>query len=444
MRFKIYSVWVEWAQSAEGDNDVSYQKLMLRRVSFAGAILMGATLALTGCATAGAGDGPREITFHMSKPEAIPYFRELTDQFNEEQSEVRVTLDTASNLSAGFLRGNPPDVGLLNYNMEMSRFMERGALSDLSDMPEADRIRPDVQDLVDQYATYPGRTSVLPYSVAAASVIYNVQMFEDNGLEVPKTWDELIALCDTLQAAGITPIYSTFKDPWTVGQGLFDYTVGGSIDVASFYDEMNTLGTEVGPDSEVSFEKTLEDPMEKMVQLASYSNGDAESRAYGDGNVAFANGEAAMYMQGPWALGEIAKTAPDLELGTFPLPVTDDPEDLKVRVNLDLALWIPEASSDQDAARTFASYLMQKDVMDDFNAQYLGFGTTTDSAPATDERILGMQEYYDDAAFYQGPSRAIPLTIPTDNYIQAIVTGTDIDRTLERLDADWARLALRG
>lgn len=407
------------------------------------ALALGTTLALGGCA-ASPGAGPTEITFHMSKPEAIPFFRDLATQFNGEQEEVRVSLDTASNLSAGFLRGNPPDVGLLNYNMEMSRFMERGALSDLSDMPEAERIRPDVQDLVDQYATYPGRTSVLPYSVAAASVIYNVQMFEDNGLEVPTTWSELIEVCNTLRDAGITPIYSTYKEPWTVGQGLFDYTVGGSIDVAGFYEEMNELGTEVGPDSPVSFEKTLKEPVEKMVELAGYSNPDAESRGYGDGNVAFANGEAAMYLQGPWALGEIAKTNPDLQLGTFPLPVTDDPEDRKVRVNLDLALWIPEASTDKDAARQFVSYLMQKDVMDEYNAQFLAFGTTTDAAPATDERILGMQEYYDEARFYQGPSRAIPLTIPTDNYLQAVVTGASVDRTLQQLDDDWARLALRG
>jgi raffinose/stachyose/melibiose transport system substrate-binding protein len=380
----------------------------------------------------------------MSKPEAIPFFRDLAEQFNAKQTDVEVSLDTASNLSAGFLRGNPPDVGLLNYNMEMSRFMERGALSDLSDLPEAERIRPDVQDLVDQYATYPGRTSVLPYSVAAASVIYNVQMFEDNGLQVPTTWAELIAVCDTLQAAGITPIYSTYKEPWTVGQGLFDYTVGGTIDVADFYDQMNELGTEVGPDSPVSFQKALKEPVERMVELAAYSNPDAESRGYGDGNVAFANGEAAMYLQGPWALGEIAKTDPDLRLGTFPLPVTDDPDDLKVRVNLDLALWIPEASTDKEAARQFVSYLMQPEVMNDYNAQFLAFGTTTDAAPATDERILGMQEYYDEARFYQGPSRAIPLTIPTDNYLQAIVTGASIDRMLAQLDDDWARLALRG
>ena len=422
---------------------MSYSRKARLRLGSIPAILVGSALALGGCA-ANAGSGPAEITFHMSKPEAIPFFRELTEQFNSEQSDVRVTLDTASNLSAGFLRGDPPDVGLLNYNMEMSRFMERGALSDLSDMPEAQRIRPDVQELVDQYATFPGRTSVLPYSVAAASVIYNVQIFEDNGISVPTTWDELIAACETLEAAGITPIYSTYKEPWTVGQGLFDYTVGGSIDVADFYEQMNELGTEVGPDSPVSFQKTLHDPVERMVELAEYSNENAASRGYGDGNVAFAKGEAAMYLQGPWALGEIAKTAPDLELGTFPLPVTDDPDDLKVRVNLDLALWIPEVGGDQGAARQFVSYLMQQDVMDEFNAEFLAFGTTTEAAAATDERILGMQQYYDEAKFYQGPSRAIPLTIPTDNYLQAIVTGADIDETLAKLDDDWARLALRG
>ncbi|MCU1442862.1 MAG: carbohydrate-binding protein [Cryobacterium sp.] len=426
-----------------GDKEVSNKKFLRSRLFIGLATILGSSLALSGCAATSSG-GPAEITFTLSKPEAIPFFRDLTEQFNSEQSDVHVTLDTASNLSAGFLRGNPPDVGLLNYNMEMSRFMERGALSDLSDMPEAKRIRPDVLELVDQYPTYPGRTSVLPYSVAAASVIYNTQIFKDNGLKVPTTWDELIAVCDELKAAGITPIYSTFKEPWSVGQGLFDYTVGGTIDVAQFFDKLNAEGTKVGPNSAVSFEKTLQEPVQKMVKLAGYTNKDASSRSYGDGNVAFAKGEAAMYMQGPWALGEIAKTNPDLQLGTFPLPVTNDPNDLKVRVNLDLAAWIPEDSDNKKAAREFVSYIMQQDIMDKYNAAFLGFGTTKDAAPATDPRILGMQKYYDEGKFYQGASKFVSLSIPTDNYMQAVVTGGDPNATLRRLDADWARLALRG
>lgn len=412
-----------------------------RRSFLAGASAAALLPAVAGCSSS----GRERMQFHLSKPEAIPYFRRLIGEFNASQNDIEVVFDTSSNLQAGFLRGNPPDLGLLNYNMEMARFMERGALSDLSDLPEAARILPPVQELVDQYATYPGRTSVLPYSVMAASVIYNKALFDQHGVQVPQTWDQLIAVCDRLKAADVTPFYATFKEPWSVAQGWFDYTVGGMVDVAAFFEQLKAQGTDVGPNSPVSFSKDFAEPTHRMTMLASqYTNRDAASRAYGDGNLAFAQGRAAMYLQGPWAFGEIAKTAPDLDLGTFPLPVTNDPEDTKVRVNLDLALWIPEASTEKEAAREFVSYLMQPDVMDEFNAHFLAFGTTTDSAPATDERILGMQEYYDEAKFYQGPSRAIPLTIPTDNYIQAMVTGGDIDQTLERLDADWARLALRG
>jgi raffinose/stachyose/melibiose transport system substrate-binding protein len=409
------------------------------------ALATGALLSLIGSSLAAcASDGPTEVRFHLSKPEAIPYFRDLIEEYNASQDDVRVVFDTSSNLQAGFLRGNPPDLGLLNYNMEMARFMERGALSDLSDMPEADRILPGVQELVDQYATYPGRTSVLPYSVMAASVIYNTQIFEDNGVEVPETWDELIEVCETLKANGVTPFYATFKDPWTIGQGWFDYTVGGSIDVADFYTQMNELGTEVGPDSPVSFQRDFIDPVDQMTELTdNYVNQDAASRGYGDGNLAFAKGEAAMYLQGPWAFGEIAKTDPDLKLGTFPLPMTDSAEDLEVRVNIDLAAWIPEASNHKEEARDFLTYLFQQDVMDEYNAAFLGYGTTTEAAPVTDPRIIGMKEYYDEAKFYQGPSKAIPQTIPTDNYMQGVVAGSDAESTLAVMDADWARLALR-
>ena len=167
------------------------------------------------------------------------------------------------------------------------------------------------------------------------------------------------------------------------------------------------------------------------------------AEGYGDGNLAFGKGEAAMYLQGPWAFSEIDKTDPNLDLGTFPLPMTGSADDLKVRVNLDLAAWIPEASKHKEAAREFLTYLFQKNVMDDYNAAFLGYGTTTDSAPVTDPRILGMKKYFDEAKFYQGPSKSIPLTIPTENYMQGIVTGSNPTGTLQTMDADWARLALR-
>ena len=177
---------------------------------------------------------------------------------------------------------------------------------------------------------------MIPFSVAAASVIYNKRIFADNDLEVPTTWDELLAVCETLKGADVTPIYGTFPEIWTVTQGIFDYVVGGRIDVRDFFDQLNAIGEDVGPDSEVSFQRTLAEPVQQMLELLPYFNEDASARSYGDGNTAMANGEAAMYLQGPWALVEIEKAGTDIELGSFPLPVTDDPADLRIRVNIDL------------------------------------------------------------------------------------------------------------
>ncbi|WP_417218557.1 ABC transporter substrate-binding protein [Arthrobacter sp.] len=400
----------------------------------------GAAAALSGCST---GKPRTEITFHQSKPEAIGYFKDLAGRFNASQSRIRVIHDSTSSLAGAFVRGNPPDIAALNYNLEMGRFMERGALSDLSDLPEASAIRDDVKQLADQYATYAGRTSVLPYSVTAASVIYNKAVFAHHSLEIPETWSDMIQLCETLADAGTTPIYGTYRDPWTVTQGLFDYTVGGMVDVQAFYRHMHDLGTAVGPESPVSFEKTLGEPVTRMTRLAAFSNANARSRGYGDGNTAMAKGKAAMIMQGPWAFGEIAKTNPSLDLGTFPLPMTDDPADRKIRVNIDLSLWIPEDSRQQEAAREFLSFLMKPEIQDAYNREFLGFGTRNDDDQKPDPRIAQMRGYYDDSRFYMGASQFIPRMIPAENYIQSIAVGAPVDPTLRALDQDWARLALR-
>ncbi|WP_311258106.1 extracellular solute-binding protein [Microbacterium sp. WCS2018Hpa-9] len=399
--------------------------------------------ALTGCSTAG---GTETIRFTFSKREAIEFMTELVAQYNASQDKVRVEIDTSGVdvVSASFVRGNPPDIMLANYNYEIARFVQRCALTDLSGTEAASTIRDDLQPLMEQYGSCEGRTSALPYSVMGASVIYNKEIFEQQGLEVPQTWDELLAVCDQLKEAGIDPFYGTFKDDWTVAQGWYDYTAGGSVDVIDFFDTLAEEGTEVGPDSEVSFQNDFAEPMERMLQLATeYTNADAASRGYGDGNLAFGKGEAAMYLQGPWAFSEIEKTAPDLALGTFPLPMTDDPADLGVRVNMDLAAMIPEGSQHQEAARDFLEYLFLPENIEEYNASQLGFTPTNDAPAPDDPRVEGMVEYYDNGQIYQGPSVLVPRTLPVFNYAQAMVLGASTTSTLRTMDADWARIAFR-
>ena len=420
------------------------QPSLSRRSFLLGAGALGAVGALAGCAPAqGSSSAATEITFYVSKPEVISYFDGVIEQFHRSQDKVRVIRDSTSNMSANFVRNQPPDLGCWNYNFAVAAFVKHGALSDLSDTAEAKSINPQLWPLLKQTADYPGRTSAIPYSMMAASVIYNKDIFAQHGLSVPTTWPELVAVCKILQDTGIAPFYNTIKDSWTVAQGLFDYSVGGMVDVPQFFSTLNGEGTSVKAGSAASFEKNFKAPMERMAELATFANKDAASRGYADGNLAFAQGKSAMYMQGPWALNEIAKTAPAMNLGTFPLPVTDNPADLKVRVNVDLALWIPEASKKKDAARQFLSFLMRPEINDKYNADNNGFGVRKDAPPASNPALAGMQKYYDDAAFYLGASQLIPAAIPVANYAQSIALGAASEAPLQTLDADWARLALR-
>lgn len=405
--------------------------------------LVAAAGPLSSCST-GSGSGATQIRFLMNKPEVVEYFRDLVTDYNASQSAVDVFLDTTpTSITAQFVRGAPPDIACYNYNLEAANFVRRGVLSDLSDLPVTEEISDDVQDLVGQFATYEDETSVLPYSITAAGVIYNQRLFEQHGVEVPRTWSELIAACETFQAAGVVPIYLTYRETWTIQQGLFDYAIGSMVDVADFYARLDEVGTAFEPGSPTSFSAVMREPVERMVELASYANPDAASRNYPDGNLAFASGEAAMYLQGPWALGEIAKVDPDLPVGTFPLPMTDDPADTKVRVNLDLALWIPRSTPNEDAARDFLQYLMQPEVINAYNIDNQAYSPLEDAPPQPDPRLEGLQSYVDEGRFYQGAGTYIPPTVPVGNYLQQAVLTGDADELLQTLDADWRRLALR-
>lgn len=150
-----------------------------------------------------------------------------------------------------------------------------------------------------------------------------------------------------------------------------------------------------------------------------------------------------MYMQGPWAFSEIAKTDPDLNLGTFPLPMTNDPADLKVRVNVDLALMIPNEAANPEAAKDFLEFLYQPDVIAAYNESQLGINPTIDGEQTDDPRVQGALAYYNEAQFYQGPSVLVPKTIPVFNYNQSMLISSDPTASLKTMDEDWARLAER-
>lgn len=421
------------------------RRSMMKALGFGAAALAGPGL-VAGCSSAGGGGGPTRIVFEETKPEVVPYFNNLVAKFNATHPNIVVTHDFTSSLIAEFVRGNPPAIDCDNYNLTTSIFVARGVLADLSGLPQAQTIDPNIQALVSQYASFHGETSVLPYSVAAEGVIYNVDLFDRVGVSsVPTTWTEFLGVCEKFKSANITPIYQTFGDTWTTQQGLFDYTVGGMVDVAGFYKQLNAEGTNLGSGSTVSFEKDFTPALQRMLSLNPYFNTNPIAQHYAQGNQAFAASQAGMYMQGPWAVGEVLTINPKLKMGTFPLPATDDASQTKCRVNLDLAIWLPrsQAPAQRDAAIQFLDYLMQPSVMNAYNQANLAFSPLKNAPPQTSPLVSGLNSYVSSGRFYQGAGTYVPNTIPVGNLIQEMMLTGNVGGFTTSMDSAFKRLAIR-
>jgi len=432
----------EPSEASGGTGPVLNRRSMMKALGLGAAALAGPGL-LAGCSSSG---GATRIVFEETKPEVVPYFNNLVAKFNAAHPQIVVTHDFTSSLIAEFVRGNPPAIDCDNYNLTTSIFVARGVLADLAGLPQAKLINPDIQALVSQYASYYGETSVLPYSVAAEGVIYNVDLFDKVGVSsVPTTWSEFLAVCEKFKSANITPVYQTFGDTWTTQQGLFDYTVGGMIDVAGFYQQLAREGTNLGPASAVSFEKDFTAPCQKMLSLTPYFNSNPIAKHYADGNLAFASSQAGMYMQGPWAVGEVLAINPKLKMGTFPLPATDEASQTKCRVNLDLAIWLPrsQAPAQRAAAIAFLDYLMQPSVINAYNQTNLAFSPLLNAPPQSSPIVSGLNQYVSSGRFYQGAGTYVPITIPVGNFIQEMMLTGNVSGFTSSMDGAFKRLAIR-
>ena len=143
------------------------------------------------------------------------------------------------------MKDKAPDVITLNANGGFGKLAQAGVFYDFSDEPVLETINPAVQEILADLGNKEGEVNGLGYVNNANGVIYNQDIFEEQGLEVPETWDEFIAVCDALEDAGITPFYGTLADSWT---GLPSFNALGAYPAQDdFFDKMRAAGRERRP-----------------------------------------------------------------------------------------------------------------------------------------------------------------------------------------------------
>ena len=264
----------------------------------------------------------------------------------------------------------------MGYN-ELSK---AGVFTDLSKDNVLEKVQPAyiqmLKDITGQEKIY-----AVPFAANAVGVIYNKVIFNELGLEVPKTWDEFVELSETIQKAGKVPFYHTYKDAWTLLPSF--NALAANTQGADFYEQLNKGKVLAG--------KRYKEAVEKMVVLSKYGHKNQQGVAYNDGNTAFANGESAMYLQGIWAIPEIKKANPDIELGVFPFPATNNPDEIKVISGVDLLYGLSAKSEHPKEAKKFIEFMLQdenaKQYIEEQNAFSALKGITQDNPTVADLKV---------------------------------------------------------
>jgi raffinose/stachyose/melibiose transport system substrate-binding protein len=272
---------------------------------------------MAGCSSSkegGSSDGVQEITFMVwddleaSEDLITKGYKDSIDRFNKDYegkyhcTPITTNLEEYYNKLNTLVAGNEtPDVFIVSPGANMNDYVIPGVAAKLDDYLNADGWKQTfTSDAVFAGGTYGDEAKNgagiygIPLNIAAACVFYNTEMFADAGAEVPTTFDELLTACQKLQDKGYTPITISAGTAWCLSM------------VAGYLCDRNGLNL-----SDVKDHKTdwMDDKVitagKQIQELSQYF----QPTAAGDDNdiatAAFYNGNAAILIQGSWAIGQI-------------------------------------------------------------------------------------------------------------------------------------------
>lgn len=395
-------------------------------------VLLLGCFSLVGCGKEEGGKKTKIELVHY-KPEAVSYFEEVEKKFNESHKDIELKIsspnDAMTVLKTRFIREDNPDIIGIGGEFNFSNFIDAGMLMDISDFDGLKDIRRKYLDIDENLKFVPTKgTYGVPYMANAAGILYNKDMFQENGWQIPETWDELLALCEEIKKAGKLPFYMGYKDTWTC---LSPWnSAASSLTDATVCKDVNKGKT--------TFSKEYVTVAEQMKKLLAYGPEDFVAYSYNDACTAFARGESAMYMIGSYAVPQIKSVNPDMNIDSFVYPASNNKEENVLTSGVDLQFCVMNDCPDKEAAYEVLRFLLRDEnvqaYMDDQNGVPCKEGKFT-LAPMLD----GMKEYIEEEKVTDYQDHFYPSEMAVDAMIQTYLLDGDTKKFLEKFDEAWIR-----
>lgn len=396
------------------------------------AFSMLAAVILPGCGS-DENSGKTEIEILQYKPEAATYFDQVEEQFNATHDDIHLTIsspnDASTIMRTRFIREDYPDIIGIGGDINYSYYVDADILADVSDYEGLSDVKQSYIDILENLEITPkDGTYGVPYVANAAGILYNKDMFEEHGWEIPESWSELIDLCEEIQAEGILPFYFGFRDTWTCLAPWNSLAV--DLAPADTCQQVNA--------GETTFSEEYVEVAEKCLELVSYGPEDPFAYGYNDACTAFANGESAMYPIGSYAVPQILSVNPEMNIDSFVTPGNDDPSKNTLNSGVDLMFAVTAECENKEAAYEVLDFLMADEniqaYIDDQNAVPCKDGDF-DLAPMLD----GMTPFIESGNMTDYQDHYYPSEMAADALIQTYLINKDADAFLKDFDSRWQR-----
>jgi alpha-glucoside transport system substrate-binding protein len=293
-------------------------------------------LAMVGCGGdddgGGTAKGDGQLTvFSLWGGSEQEAFQKVLDQFTK-NTGIKTKYESARDflpvIRTRLAAGNPPEVAIIPRPGVVAELARDDSLTPLEDLGlDPDKINENYSDTWTSLATVDDKLYGVVAKANSKSLIwYKPTSFQQNGFQIPKTWDELMTITEKYKSMG--------KDPWAVGAQGRD----NSWTLTDWFE--NIYARQAGKDNytklfngDLAFnDQTVKDTLNTMTSVINdkYVAGGIDTALAigfvdGIGRVFSKNPVAEMYMEGGFVGGiALGQVNPSLKIGTdidsFPWP----------------------------------------------------------------------------------------------------------------------------
>ena len=397
---------------------------------------LSSTLLLQGCASGESSDGKVHITMIQYKPEAVKAFEKIEERFNAAHDDIYLDIESPNEamtvLKTRLIREDYPDIVGIGGDINYSNFLDAELFADISDLDVVSDIKPAYLQIDKDLEFIPQEgVYALPYAANAAGILYNKDMFDENGWEIPQTWSEFISLCDTIKSTGTNPLYLGYKDTWTCLAPWNALAVGlAPSDVCSRVNSGDT-----------TFKAEYAEVAEKIKVLLDYAEPNPYAYSYNDACTAFARGESAMYPIGSYAVPQILSVNPDMNIDSFPFPANDNEADNVLNSGIDLQFSVMKESKNKEAAYEVLRFLLEDETVQIYLDDQGGV-SCKEGDFALPVFLNGMEQYIKDNRMSDYHDHHYPSEMSVDALIQTYLmddSENSAEAFLDRFDNEWVR-----